>query len=100
MFVEVRLKAPKAILPAVKVNPVAFETETLLPKVKVVDALFIVMPVNAKGFVAPNKEPVIVPEPPTSIGPIEEKVAVPKAIGPFKDRVLFPPIAIVPAVEL
>lgn len=97
--VDVRLKAPNEMLPAVSVRPVVFETVTLLPKVKVVLALFIVIPVNANGLLVPNKLPVIAPLPPIANGPVAVNVAAPNAIAPFNVNV-FAPIAITPAVAL
>ena len=97
--VDVRLKAPKLILPAVSVKPVAFETVTLLPKVNVAALLFILILVNANGFEVPSKLPVIAPLPPMAKGPVAVNVAAPNAIAPFNVNVL-PAIAITPAVEL
>ena len=93
------MNAPNAILPAVRVKPVAFETVTLLPNVSVVLALFIVMAVRAKGEAVPRRFPVIVPEPPTRICAVAVKVAAPKDIGPFNVK-LFALTDTTPAVEL
>ena len=99
MFVDVRLKAPKLILPAVSVTPTAFETVTLLPKVNVAAVLVILILVNGNGFKVPSKLPVIAPLPPMTKGPVEVNVAAPNAIAPFNVNEL-PAIAITPAVEL
>ena len=72
---------------------------TLLPKGNVVAALFMVIPVKAKGLFVPNKLPVIAPLPPIAKGPVAVNVAAPNAIGPFNVNV-FAPIAITPAVAL
>ena len=98
-FVDVRLNAPNEILPAVSVKPVALETVTLLPKVKVADALFIVIAVRAKGEAVPRRLPVIEPEPPIINCAVAVNVAAPNTIGPFKVR-LFALTETTPAVEV
>ena len=87
--VDVRLKAPKLILPAVSVKPVAFETVALLPKVNIAALLFIVIPEKARGVVVATNEPVIAPEPPITKG-VEAavKVPLPKVIIPLSVSVL------------
>lgn len=99
LLVLVKLKLPNAIFPSVKTRPAALDTVTFCPNVNVALVLFMVIPVKAKGLVGLNRLPVIVPVPPTEIGPVEVKVPAPKLIGPFKFNPL-PPIAVTPAAEL
>jgi hypothetical protein len=83
--VDVRLNVPKAILPVVKVKPVALESVVLLPSVIVEEALFIVILDSANGLAVPVKFPVIVPEPPIVKGlPPPVNVPLPNEIFPFR----------------